>query len=77
MIKGGGGGTSSKAGGANEGARRRCIGRGLPSGSFAICACGGRARPPEPLVKLRDGARPVTGLILIGGAVSPRSRTDW
>lgn len=62
-MRGGAGGTSSKAGGAYEGARRRCIGRGgvgvARSLCVARCACGGRASPPEPLVKLREKLWPV------------------
>jgi len=47
VISGGGGGTSSKAGGANDGARIRCIGRrSRPLG------CSGRVNSLDPLVKL-------------------------
>lgn len=73
-MRGGGGGTSSNAGGANDGARRRCIGRGGGSsarslGSWAKCAWGGRAKPPEPFVKLRLTA-------LVGGS-SASEHGEW
>lgn len=63
MMSGGGGSSSSNAGGANDGARRRCIGRASRSlgASCAICAASGRERPPDPLVKLRG--RPRVGAV--------------
>lgn len=58
-MSGGGGSSSSNAGGAKEGARKRCMGRASRSlgASWAMCAASGRERPPEPLVKLRGRPR--------------------
>lgn len=62
-MSGGGGSSSSNAGGANDGARRRCMGRASRSlgASWAMCAASGRERPPEPLVKLRGRPRVEAG----------------
>lgn len=71
MTSGGGGSSSSNAGGANEGARRRCMGRASRSlgASWAMCAASGRERPPDPLVKLRGrprvGAAPLESALLL------------
>ncbi len=83
-MSGGGGGTSSNEGGANDGVRRRCIGRGgrsfvfalaaRPSASVARCAAGGRARPPEPLVKLLVTTAGKSSRSEPGGVRVPRRR---
>ena len=53
MTSGGGGGRSSKDGGAKEGTRSRCMGRGGRSFDwYNRWAAGGRERPPDPDVKL-------------------------
>lgn len=79
MISGGGGGTSSNGGGAKDGARRRCMGRGMSRslGSWARWACAGRVRPPDPFVKLRETARPIEfRRLVLFDAESSRSELD-